>query len=220
LIQEEFNKDPIEITDDELQQGIDGFRRKYKLYTMETTHQWLEARGMSHAQLERVVTDNLAISKLRGRIAEGREDAYFEAHRSDFDTAFVAQIECASAERAEFLYQQLLRHETEFLEVALDCIRSDVAQYGKQTYPVFLNLLRGQAPEGFSGIFSAKPGDLVSPFSSSDRYIVARVVSVTRGTLSESTRALIQERLFDEWLAERRRTAKIVWCWGNSERTS
>ena len=37
--------------------------------------------------------------------------------------------------------------------------------------------------------------------------------------LDDATRDGVERRLFDRWLAERRRTAHVQWFWGNEART-
>jgi hypothetical protein len=37
--------------------------------------------------------------------------------------------------------------------------------------------------------------------------------------LDEGTRDFVERRLFDEWLSERRRRARVEWFWGNDART-
>jgi hypothetical protein len=48
-------------------------------------------------------------------------------------------------------------------------------------------------------------------------YRVARVLRLTPARLDEATAAAIKQLLFDEWLAERRRAARIEWYWGPCE---
>ena len=51
-------------------------------------------------------------------------------------------------------------------------------------------------------------------------YTLVHVLSFALASLDQPTRRAIQETLFAEWLAERRRAATIEWCWGNAQQTS
>src|SRR5581483_7540265 len=87
LIEEELAREPIQLTDAELQQAMDGFRRAHRLFTAEATFQWMERRGMTHAQLEKYVADEAIVALLRERVTAGGIEPYFEAHRAEFDRA-------------------------------------------------------------------------------------------------------------------------------------
>lgn len=65
LIQEALAREPIELSDEELQQAMDGFRRARRLYTAEETRRWMARRGMTHEQLEEYVGDTALVARLR-----------------------------------------------------------------------------------------------------------------------------------------------------------
>ena len=67
---------------------------------------------------------------------------------------------------------------------------------------------------------AAAPGEIVGPGRTEEGWTLILVLSFTPACLDEPTRRAIQEILFAEWLAERRRAATIEWCWGNAQRTS
>jgi hypothetical protein len=46
-----------------------------------------------------------------------------------------------------------------------------------------------------------------------------RVIAVKPANLDERTREEIKNVLFERWLSERRKAARIEWCWGNASRT-
>jgi putative peptide maturation system protein len=219
LIQDEFDRDPIELTGAELQLGMDSFRRAHKLYNAEDTHRWMQQRGMTHEQLERLVADNLAVAKLRDRVAEGRIEIYFERQRADFDTAHIARIEFADEASARRTHRQILAGEVDFYQAAQRHFLAAAGQRERAERSLFAAIRRSEASaELGTAIFAAAPGEVVEPTRVADGYVIARLLSLTPARLDEPTRATIKELLFDEWLAARRRTARIEWFWGNSER--
>src|SRR5438094_5255133 len=76
LIQEALAKDPVTLSDAELQCALDGFRRAHKLYTAEDTYRWLERHGMTHEKIERYVADEATVATLRDRVTAGRVEDY------------------------------------------------------------------------------------------------------------------------------------------------
>lgn len=218
LVQEEFDRNPVELSDEELQLGMDDFRRAHKLYTAEDTHLWMQQRGLRQEQFERLVTDNLALAKLRDRVAEGRVESYFDSQRAAFDTAQIARIEFADEESARRTYRQILAGEVDFYTAAQTQFLATPGQ--KAEHSLFATVRRGElSAELGTAIFAAAPGEVVEPLRVTDGYALVRVLALTPARLDEPTRAAIKERIFDQWLAERRRAASIEWFWGNAERT-
>lgn len=214
LLREELDRHAVEIGDEELQRGMDGLRRTHKLYDAEATRRWMQQRGLTHEQLEQIVMDQLTYQKLGARVAEGRVERYFEDHRADLDTASVAQIECADEASAGHLARGIATGEVGFFEAAQQ-------QFLAAPAPVriaFATLRRRDAGALAAAIFAAAVGDVVGPTRVGDRHVITRVLSLAPARLDEPTRAAVVSLLFEEWLAERRRTATITWFWGTSDR--
>ena len=64
-------------------------------------------------------------------------------------------------------------------------------------------------------MFAAVPGEVLGPIRGTDGYSLIRVLSFTPASLDKLTRNTIKKILFEEWLEERRRAARIEWFWGN-----
>jgi putative peptide maturation system protein len=214
LLREELDRHAVELDDEELQLGMDGLRRTHKLHDAEATRRWMQQRGLTHEQLERIVMDSLTYGKLRARVAEGRVERYFEDHRAELDTASVAQIECADAVSAGRLARAIAAGEVGFFEAAQQQFLAAPAQ----VRIAFATVRRREAGELATPLFAAAAGDVVGPISVGDRHVITRVLSLTPARLDEPTRAAVVSLLFEEWLVERRRTADITWFWGTSNR--
>jgi putative peptide maturation system protein len=216
LIHAELDKDPIDLSDAELQLAMDSFRRAHKLYKPEDTYRWMEQHGMTHEQLESYVADEARVAKLRDCITAGRVEDYFEEHRADFDTAFIARIEFCDEASAHQAHEQIARGEMDFYQAAQR--RFLTAELSSET---FAPILRGQAlPNLGAAVFSAEPGEVVGPVRTAESYTIARILSFAHARLDERTRREIKKILFEDWLEERRRAATIEWYWGNANRTS
>src|SRR5262249_7815456 len=147
-------------------------------------------------------------------------EPYFTAYRNDFDTAQVAWIECADQANALRIHGEILSGELDFFSASQ---KQFLAAPTKQ-HSLFATLRRRDAAQELGEeltamIFAASPGEVVGPMRIASGYVVTRVLAHTPAVLNEATRTVIEEILFDDWLAERRRTARVTWHWGTANRT-
>ncbi|MBV9355445.1 MAG: hypothetical protein JO023_07935 [Chloroflexi bacterium] len=70
-----------------------------------------------------------------------------------------------------------------------------------------------------AALLSAQPGDVLGPSLSTHGAALLQVLAVGPAALDRRTRQEIVQLLFDDWLAERRRAARIEWYWGNARAT-
>lgn len=221
LIREVLEKDPIELSDAELQLAMNSFRRKHKLYKAEDTYQWLERHGMTHEKLEDLVANEAVVAKLRDRVTVDRAADYFVAHRIDFDTAFITQIQFSDEESAHQAWEQIRSGEVDFYEAAQHRFLEAAERREHPSGDVFAVIQRGQAKlELAMAVFAAEPGEVLEPVRTEKGYAIVRVLSFASARLDEQTLSAIKKILFEEWLAERRQAAKIEWYWGNAGRTA
>jgi putative peptide maturation system protein len=221
LIQEEVEREPVDLSDAELQAAMDRFRSAKKLFRAEDTRHWLERHGMSHQRLERYVAETAIVPKLRDRVSAGRVDDYFRQHHGDFDKVKVAQLVLESESQARELAETLRAGREDFASAA-ERLYFAAAEHGAppKTSLFAVLELRQVDPELRQPLFSATPGHLVGPVAGPTGPTLMRVLSIVPGQLDEATRAAIKDILFKEWLAERRQAARIEWCWGNASDTS
>lgn len=220
LVQEELQKNPVKLTDAELQEAMDGFRRAHRLYTAEATHQWMAHRGLTHEKLEEYVGDEAIVANLRGRVAGGGVDAYFAAHRAAFDRVHFAQVGFADAADAKRAFEQIRSGDISLYDVARQRALDMPAGSHQQRPEMFAVLRRGEARDQRSVLFDAAPGELLPPIPTEDGYVLAQVIAVVPACLDDATRDQVTRVLFDAWLEERRRKASIEWNWGNAQRTA
>jgi putative peptide maturation system protein len=215
LVREELDRHAVEVDDEELQRGLDGLRRTHKLHDAASTRRWMQDHGVSHEQLEQLALDSLTYEKLRARVTEGLVERYFEDHRAELDTVFVAQLECVDEASAGRLASAIAAGATGFFEAAQQQFLATPAQ----VRIAFATVRRRDAGVLAGAIFAAAVGDLVGPTRVGDRSLITRVLSRIPARLDEPTRAAVTSLVFEDWLAERRRTAEITWFWGTSNRS-
>ena len=132
-----------------------------------------------------------AAARVRERVTADRVEPYFAEHRAEFGTARVARLDFPDAES--------VGSDEDWVALAE---RTPGARLVIEDVPV-------------TEIGQAKPGEVLAPTPRS----LVKVISVSDAVLDEETRRRVERRIFDEWLAERRRAAKIEWFWGTTART-
>lgn len=220
LIREAIEKEPIELSDAELQLAMDSFRRAHKLYKAEDTYRWLERHGMTHEKFEHLVAKEAVVAKLHDRVTVDRAADYFAAHRIDFDTASIAQIQYSDEESAHQAWEQIRSGEVNFYEAAQHRFLEAAERREHPSGDVFALIQRGQAKlELAMAVFAAEPGEVLEPVRTEKGYAIVRVLSFAPARLDEQTLSAIKKILFEEWLADKRQAARIEWYWGNAGRT-
>jgi putative peptide maturation system protein len=217
LIQEELEREPVSLTDGDMREAMKHFRKVKKLFTAKDTLEWLERHGLSREKLEGFVTDEILMARLRDRIAANGEEEYFRQHGTDFDRVSVARLVVANEARARELAAQIRAGELGFYTAAERCFLEEAGQGVSSPEATFAVIERRHAsPELRDLLFAAAPGDLVGPVGAEAGYVLHLVIATERATLDDRTRLAIKDTIFEEWLSERRRSARIEWCWGNA----
>ncbi len=200
LIRDELEQRPIEPSDAELQRGLDDLRRAHGLHDAAATQRWMQERGLTHERLEELINERVTMERLRDQVANGRVEAYFEAHRADFDTAHVARIECLDEDDA----QRIVDGDLDFLAAGQQQFLADPTK-NRSLFATVRHCEVGHA----------EPGTL-----SRQGRVVTQVLAVVPGRLDSATRAKIKDALMEAWLAERRCAAHVTWFWGTADRTT
>jgi putative peptide maturation system protein len=220
LVQEELERNPVDVSDQELQLAMDGFRRTRKLYKAEDTYRWMERRGVSYQELERLATSHATIAKLRDKLVASRVQDYFDANSADFDTVYVAKFALPDELSARESFDRIRSGDIEFFEAAQSHFISARSSLST-TVEFFSTVQRRHAPvEIRDSLFHAIPGALLGPVREGETYAIFRVLEIRCANLNDATRDDIMAILFEEWLAERRRAATIEWFWGNAANTA
>lgn len=213
LVDKELRTNPIEVTDDELADALTSFRRTRRLFTVAQVERWMRDHGTPQVQLEAHLRDEVARAKLRQRVAAGREEAYFQEHRAGFERVQVARLYALDQDEALRLYEQLRQAPDTFLRVAQERFLAAGQDDG-----LFVTLQRSELHhEQAELLFAGEPGQVIAPVPSGEGYEVMQVLRVLPAQLDDATRQQIRNALYEQWLEERRRTARVEWFWGAAE---
>jgi putative peptide maturation system protein len=216
LIQEELDRNPIEISDQELQTAMDGFRRSRQLYKAADTLRWMERRGITHHELEQLVCSMATTVKLRDRAVGHRVDDYFAAHATDLDIVRVARLRLPDQAAAAALAQQLRSRDIDFYDAAQRAFVDRQLRRPSQD-ELFVSLRRSQVNGKLrEKLFAAAPGSIAGPVHEAAEWVIYKVLSVEPACLDDSTRDELKKMLFEEWLERRREAARVEWLWGNA----
>lgn len=206
VIRAELEADPIEISDDELQTRLDEFRSSRGLVTPEQTEAWLRAHDLTLAELEAELADEAALAVLRRRTVGDRARALFDADPRAFDEL---QLVAFSADDAPVLAAEV--------------------RAGASFYAVAERVLatRTGAREQRSLIYEwFRRADVrCEEWLVAGATIAARIHGVSHVAAIRGVRAAswtpqlareLEQRLFADWLRERRERAHVEWNWGRT----
>ena len=74
LIHAELERDPVDLSEAEVQAAADAYRRARGLLDPESTERWLSERGLSHEDFTALVTTTAEVARLRARIGGGFDE--------------------------------------------------------------------------------------------------------------------------------------------------
>jgi putative peptide maturation system protein len=216
LVEEEIaSREPFLVSDTDLQARLDEFRRTRGLFTVAATHEWLAQRGISHHQLERRLADTLRVELLADRVVGTRVEEYLKAHMPELG---IFPVMLASARLQEDL-QELKRWATSPASwiawaVAPSGNSREVCSYRIDAFdasPALVALAPDDVPVGaVSQVFPHRDAHALA----------CKLGPIELHEPSPQLTRRVRDRLFADWLAERRKYADVEWYWGSRNSTA
>lgn len=213
IVREALERDPVTVTDRDMQRALDGFRRVHRLFKAADMRRWMDERGLTQEKLEGLVAEMAQLAALRNRVTAGRVEDYFTAHRAEFDTVSFAQFAVVDGQQARQLADDIRSGETDFYVAAERSFQDG----GPTAGDLFATVRRGKVSAELAAALDAEPGEIVGPLRQGDSYVIVRVLSKTPAQLDGPTRAAVEDALFQAWLEERRAESAIEWYWGPAD---
>jgi putative peptide maturation system protein len=219
LIDGAIRTQAIEIGPQDLQKALDAIRRRRGLYTAEATRAWMQASGATEQTLEHLATGVALAAKLRDLIAAERAGDKLRDHARDYDLIDFAALRMPSEEAARAAADAVRDGRDDFHGIVE---RAFLQGRGAGKAPYFRRLRRYRLEAALQcALDGAEAGEVVGPVVLRDGTYLIKLLAVTAAQVDEEpTIEAAKTRVFEEWLAERRRTAKIEWFWGTKHRTS
>ena len=199
----------ITLTDEEIQQRADLFRRAHGLQRASETNEYFAAIGITMDEFEQFIVDSLYQEKMNAKITEGTAvDDYFQAHLPKFDSLVVSHIVMDSEGAARELLSLIMEDGESFAELAREHSKADTRAAGGYIGKVMRGSLQ---PEVEAKVFNAEEGELLGPFPTGDgtHYELFRIDSKHAARLDDETAGEIRRLLRDEWLARKAREHRI-----------
>jgi putative peptide maturation system protein len=197
----------IEVSGEELQQAADDFRSAHDLTDAEATEGWLAARHLTFEDWELVIEDSLLKQKLCESVTTGKVEQHFAENRLSFDTAELSRLVISDEGVARELRAQITEDGADFHALARK-YSTDVVTRPAGGYAGVLKRIDMEAVVE-SSVFGAQSGKVVGPFKLDDGWHLIKIEALYPATLDDNLREKIKAQLFDEWLSEQRRKAKI-----------
>ncbi|RJX38058.1 hypothetical protein D3P09_18450 [Paenibacillus pinisoli] len=196
----------LTVSDEELQGGIDVFRRERGLLKVASALEWLERHSMTLEDLGDRVRDQLLESKAAEHFSQPKIEPYYYENRQSFDTAIVSRIVLKEYGAArELLFR--IEEGGDFHSLAREFSEEDeTRRAGGYAGEVGRDSL---TPAETAAVFGAQAGEVLGPLRTNQGYLIFKIEEIKSARLNESLRSRIGTILFEEWLREQMKEVDI-----------
>jgi parvulin-like peptidyl-prolyl isomerase len=195
----------IKVSEAEVQERADQFRRVRGLHRASDTNKYLDAMRVSAEEFEAFITDGLYQEKMINKVCgEQAIQGYFKLNSPKFDSIEISHIVLDSEAKAREMIAVLRDDPDSFEELAREHSIADTREQGGLIGKVLRGSLRADVE---AKIFNAAAGDLLGPFASGDRtaFEIFRVNAKHVARLDDDTGTEVRRLLREEWLQARAR---------------
>ncbi|MEA3182038.1 MAG: hypothetical protein QOI59_5561 [Gammaproteobacteria bacterium] len=193
----------IEVSEAEIQERCDQFRRVRGLHRASDTNRYLDAMRVSLEEFEAFITDSLYQEKMLAKVcSEQAALGYFKLNSPKFDSIEVSHIVLDSEAKAKEMVAVLGDDPDSFDEMAREHSIADTREQGGVIGKVLRGSLRADVE---AKVFNATAGDLLGPFASGDRtaFEIFLVNSKNSARLDEDTAVEVRRLLREDWFRAR-----------------
>jgi parvulin-like peptidyl-prolyl isomerase len=196
-------KQGILVSEQEIQERADQFRRVHGLHRASDTNKYLDAMRISLEEFEAFVADSLYQEKMVQKLCSDEAvQAYFKLNSPRFDGIDVSHIVLDSEGKAREMLAVLHDDPDSFDEMAREHSIADTREKGGRIGKVLRGALRGAVE---AKVFNAAAGELLGPFTSGDcsTFEIFRVNARHPARLDDDTAAEVRRLLREDWLRAR-----------------
>ena len=193
----------IQLTEAEIQERADQFRRVRGLHRASDTNKYLDAMRVSLDEFEAFITDSLYQEKMMSKVCNDQAvQGYFKLNSPKFDSIEVSHIVLDSEGKAKEMIAVLRGDPDGFEEMAREHSIADTRERGGLIGKVLRGSLRSDVE---AKVFNAAAGELLGPFESGDRttFEIFRVNAKHPARLDDDTATEVRRLLREEWLRAR-----------------
>jgi parvulin-like peptidyl-prolyl isomerase len=205
-------KSGIQVTEEEIQERANQFRRVRGLHRASDTNKYLDALRVSVEEFESFISDGICQEKMMRKVCSDQAvQGFFKLNSPKFDSIEVSHIVLDSEPKAREMIAVLRDDPDTFDEMAREhSIAETRAKCG-----LIGKVLRGSLRSDVEAkVFNAAAGDLLGPFASADKtaFEIFRVNAKHPARLDEDTSTEIRRLLREDWLRTRAQEHVIEAC--------
>jgi peptidylprolyl isomerase len=196
-------KHGVRVSEEEVQERADQFRRARGLHRASDTNKYLDAMRVSLDEFEAFIADGLYQEKMMQKVCSDQAvQAYFNLHSPRFDSIEVSHIVLDAEGKAKEMISVLGDDPGCFEEMAREHSIADTRGHGGRIGKVMRGSLRTDVE---AKVFNAAVGELLGPFASADRtaFEIFRVDARHPARLDDDTAAEVRRLLREDWLRTR-----------------
>lgn len=197
----------IQLTTEEKTSTIEQFYQKNQLATREARASALKHYVMSEAQLETLATRELRVEKFKQATWGSKLESLFLQYKPQLDKVIYSLLRTDNAEVAQELYFRIKAGEQSFADCAAIYSLGQEAQTGGLLGPVPLSQPHPAIAQKLS---ISQPGQLWTPMKLDNWYVIIRLEKLVAAQLDDTTRAMLLNHLFEQWLSEEMSNAQLT----------
>jgi parvulin-like peptidyl-prolyl isomerase len=189
-----------EVSDAELQQFADNFRKIHGLITAEDTYFFLKKSGLNEDDFEQFCEYSLLINGIKDRLWDkARIEEYFVNNRGEFDRARISVIVLKDENMADEVMLQVSEEGEDFHKLARKYSIDPATKYAGG----YVGLISRRMLDQGTGakVFNSSPGELLGPFNRGGSFHLILVEEIRKAELNEDVIEAIKEMLFEEWFS-------------------
>ena len=205
-------KSGIQVTEDEIQERANQFRRVRGLHRASDTNKYLDALRVSVEEFESFISDGIFQEKMMRKVCSDQAvQGFFKLNSPKFDSIEVSHIVLDSEPKAREMIAVLRDDPSTFDEMAREHSIAETRDQGGLIGKVLRGSLRSDVE---AKVFNAAAGDLLGPFASADKtaFEIFRVNAKRPARLDEDTATEIRRLLREDWLRTRAQEHVIEAC--------
>ena len=179
---------------------VDDYRRQENLDADADLKQFLTAKGWRQEDFLYFATKAERLQRFQRLMFAEEVELRFLSTKADLDQIHYSLIRLHDGDLAFELHQRLLENEDSFEELAARYSEGDERDSGGQIGPVSLSQAH---PVLVEKLRISQPGQLWAPFFLINIWVILRLDHWQGSRLDDSTRQILLEDLFSDWLQKR-----------------
>lgn len=205
----------LECSREELQFGMDQYRKLLGFYTSAETKYWMEKNKLTISDLAIAARPRVLHAKLEAELTKEQVNTYFVENRLLFEAARLSRIivkEEGTARELKFRLQE----GADFALLAREFSSDEDTRFAYG----YAGIVRrsDMSPAEAAAVFGAKEGDVIGVLKTANTYVLVRIEQLLKPELDAETEAKIRYFLVEQLLEEYEKSLKIeMTLWDRQE---